>query len=202
MIRHSAFPLILLFALLTSSSVRAQESLVLDDFLGVAQARQVQLRWVISAGQTCNGTYIERSADTIHWETIGDIPGVCGSSSAPVPYNFIDESPISNALNFYRLVLTGQGYSPVIRVPFYNYSEIGYVLIPNPARDVAALYFGTSETEAFSISIFDLSGKKCQEHSGTGGRYSLNVSTLPIGTYVFVLSRQGKKNINGKLVRQ
>jgi hypothetical protein len=187
-----------ILAILNNSN--AQETIILDGFVGVPQNGQIQLRWVISAGQTCNGTFIERSSDNLHWDNIGDIPGVCGSSSTPVPYNFIDSSPVGNSINFYRLELGGQGYSPVVSVPFYDFTSTGYVLMPNPVSETAMLYFGTSETEAFDISVFDLSGKLVQKISGVGGNSKLDVSLLMPALYFFVIERKGKTRVVGKLV--
>ena len=178
----------------------AQEAIILDGFFGVPEAKQVQLRWVISSGQTCNGTFIERSTDTIHWNPIGDIPGICGSSSAPVPYTFIDESPVNNTVNFYRLELGGQGYSPFIGVPYYDYTQEGFVIIPNPAHEATTLYFSTSTTEEYTVSLFDMIGKKVQQYSGKGESQRLDVSLLPAGSFIFLISRQGKKNVSGKLI--
>jgi hypothetical protein len=191
---------IYVFSAIVSLSAQAQDAIVLDGFLGVPQTGQVQLRWTISAGQTCNGTSIERSTDTIRWEKIGEIPGVCGSSAAAVPYNFIDNSPVSNTVNFYRLELGGQGYSTIVGIPYYDYSGNGYVLIPNPLHDSGTLYFGTSENEAFTLSIFDISGKLVQQAKGTGGNFSINASDKPAGNYVFVITRQGIKNVSGKFI--
>ncbi len=178
----------------------AQETIILDGFVGVPQSQQIQLRWVISAGQTCNGTFIERSADTLHWFNIGDIPGVCGSSSTPVPYNFIDTSPINNSMNYYRLELGGQGYSPVINVPFYDFSSKGYVLMPNPVHETAMLYFGTSTTETFDIAFFDASGKLVLQQSGVGGSCKVDASQLMPAIYFFVIERKGKSKVLGKMV--
>jgi hypothetical protein len=197
--RNITFTPLLLFILIFSKA-GAQETIILDGFTGVPQTGQVQLRWVISAGQTCNGTFIERSTDTIHWQNIGEIPGVCGSSAAPVPYNFIDESPENNTINFYRLELGGQGYSPVIGIPYYDYSQKGYVLIPNPARESTTFYFGVSGFEEFAIALFDINGKLVKNESGTGSNYTMDVSRLPAGTYLFIISRQGINNLNGKLI--
>jgi hypothetical protein len=180
--------------------IQAQNVIILDGFVGVPQTGQIQLRWTISAGQTCNGTIIERSTDILHWEKIGEIPGVCGSSATPVPYNFIDNSPVNNRVNYYRLELGGQGYSFVVGIPYYDYSENGFVLIPNPVHDKADLYFSTSETESFKISIFDIAGKLVQEDKGSGGNYQIRVSEKPAGTYLFVIMRQGKKNVSGKFI--
>jgi hypothetical protein len=194
----SLFILVLLTSFV-QIKVCAQEAIILDGFTGIPGSTEVQLRWVISAGQTCNGTFIERSTDTIHWNTIGDIPGICGSSSAPVPYNFTDESPVKNTINFYRLELGGQGYSPLISVPFYDFTEQGFVVIPNPADDFTTVYFSTSETEAYTIKLFSLSGILMQQYTGTGSSRKLEISHLAAGTYIFVILREGKKNVSGKL---
>lgn len=194
----SLFILVLLTSFV-QIKVCAQEAIILDGFTGIPGSTEVQLRWVISAGQTCNGTFIERSTDTIHWNTIGDIPGICGSSSAPVPYNFTDESPVKNTINFYRLELGGQGYSPLISVPFYDFTEQGFVVIPNPADDFTTVYFSTSETEAYTIKLFSLSGILMQQYTGTGSSRKLEISQLAVGNYIFVILREGKKNVSGKL---
>ena len=200
MIRKITF-LFAVLVLATSGMVSfAQEALILDGFTGVAQPEQVQLRWTISSGETCNGTFIERSTDNINWIEIGEIPGVCGSSSTPVPYNFIDDAPVNNTVNLYRLELGGQGYSKTISVPYYNYTEKGYVLIPNPVYENTTVYFGTSVSEPFSIVIFNVAGQKVQQDSGSGGSYFINAQSLSAGPYLFVISRQGKKNVSGKMI--
>ncbi|MFZ4546626.1 MAG: T9SS type A sorting domain-containing protein [Bacteroidales bacterium] len=199
-IGRNRFFITILGILAILSNSNAQETIILDGFVGVPQSQQIQLRWVISAGQTCNGIFIERSTDTLHWQNIGDIPGVCGSSSTPVPYNFIDTSPMHNSMNYYRLELGGQGYSPVINVPFYDFSSKGYVLIPNPVHEIAMLYFGTSTTETFDIAFFDASGKLVQKLSGVGGNCKVDASQLKPAIYFFVIERKGKSNVLGKLV--
>ena len=199
-IGRNRFFITILGILAILSNSNAQDTIILDGFVGVPQSQQIQLRWVISAGQTCNGTFIERSSDNLHWVNIGDIPGVCGSSSTPVPYNFIDSSPIGNSINFYRLELGGQGFSPVVSVPFYDFTSKGYVLMPNPVSGTAMLYFGTSETEAFDISVFDISGKLVQKVSGNGGNSRVDVSHLMPALYFFIIERKGKSKVVGKLV--
>jgi len=200
MIRKITFSFAALVFAMAGLVSYAQEVLILDGFTGVAQPEQVQLRWTISSGETCNGTFIERSTDNLNWLRIGEIPGICGSSSAPIPYNFIDDSPVSNSVNLYRLELGGQGYSKTISVPYYDYTENGYVLIPNPVYENATVYFGTSDSELFSISIFNSAGQKVQQDSGTGGYYFINAQSLSAGAYFLIISRKGKKNVSGKML--
>jgi hypothetical protein len=201
-ISRNRFFITILGILAILSNSNAQETIILDGFVGVPQSQQIQLRWVISAGQTCNGIFIVRSSDNLYWVNIGDIPGVCGSSSTPVPYNFIDTSPIGNSINFYRLELGGQGYSPVVSVPFYDFSSKGYVLIPNPVHETAMLYFGTSTTETFDIAFFDASGKLVKQLSGVGGSCKVDASQLMPAIYFFVIERKGKSKVLGKMVVQ
>lgn len=192
----------LVFYLLLLSKAFGQSNIKLNSFTGNAEATQVQLRWVIGSGQTCNGTFIERSVNAFQWERIGEIPGVCGNSTTPVPYNFIDEFPLLNTINYYRLELGGQGYSTVISVPFYNFSEKGYVLIPNPAWHKAKFYFGNSESEKFKIYIYSVSGILVHKHEGVGSTYEFDVTKNMPGIYVFIISRQGLQDVTGKLIIQ
>jgi len=192
------FFLFLIFS--TFQVLKAQEDAIYDDFIGVAQPSEIQLRWVILGGQTCNGTFIERSSDTINWYLVGDIQGVCGSSSAPVAYNFIDDAPLSNAINYYRLELGGRGYSNIIKVPYYDFDSRGYVLFPNPASEQTSLFFQNSDNEPYLIKLTDSRGLPVKEISGKGNDCSIVLSDLAAGNYVFNIIRKNKKNVSGQLI--
>lgn len=191
---------LILISILVAQLSGAQQTITLEYFAGTQQSGKIQLRWVLSSGQTCNGTSIERSADAINWTEIGDIPGVCGSSSAPVPYNFNDESPINNAINYYRLELGGHGYSNSLSIPFYTYEDKGYVLIPNPVSTRTNLYINSIAEEECIVSIFNIYGSKVYQLEGIGSNISLDVSQLSPGNYLFTVSRKGKKNISGQFI--
>lgn len=191
---------LLILFLIKLNVAQGQSSAILDNFTGIAEPTQVQLRWVISSGQTCDGTIIERSGNALQWERIGEIPGVCGNSATPVTYNFIDDSPLQNSINYYRLELGNSGYSKIINVPFYNFAEKGYVIIPNPASQLIKFYFGNSISEKFRISFFASSGVSVHTHEGSGGFYEYNISSFAAGVYYFIISRTSLQDVKGSFI--
>lgn len=193
--------IVLLSSYFGSLKIYAQTISILDGFTGTAQSNQVQLRWTISTGETCNGTIIERSKDALNWEQIGDIPGICGSSSTAVSFNYIDSLPISNAINYYRLELGSRGYSEIIGVAFYNFEESSVVVIPNPVTTSATIYFEAKVFEAYTFALYDLFGKVHTALQGEGNNIVLNVENLKTGTYFFIISRPRKPIISGKIAK-
>lgn len=200
--KHIRLVIILLFSGFSGSlRTSAQTISILDGFTGIAQTNQVQLRWTISTGETCNGTIIERSSDAMNWEQIGEIPGVCGSSSSAVSFNYIDSLPISNAINYYRLELGSRGYSEIIKVAFYNFEESSVVVIPNPVAISATIYFEAKVYESYSFALYDLNGKVHITLQGEGNNIVLNVENLKTGTYFFNITRPRKPIISGKIAK-
>jgi len=184
-----------------NSSAFAQEVNILDGFIGTAQSSQVQLRWTITSGETCNGTLIERSTDKLNWKLIGEIAGVCGSSASPVSFNFIDSVPIANTINYYRLELGGRGYSNEISIAFYNFSKSNFVVIPNPVSLTATIYFEAKMFESYTFTLYDLNGKIHITTQGEGNSVVLNADKLQIGTYFFIISCPRKPIITGKIIK-
>src|SRR5437870_3891883 len=84
---------------------------LLPVFEAIQVENRVQLNFTISAGNTCNGIQIFRSPDAVNFIEIGDIQGVCGSSDRSESYFFIDQAPLKNKTNYYRLQLGTLGSS-------------------------------------------------------------------------------------------
>ncbi len=184
-----------------SNSLFAQEINILDGFIGTAQTSQVQLRWTITSGETCNGTVIERSSDKLNWTQIGEIAGVCGSSAAPVSFNFIDSLPLANTINHYRLELGGRGYSHSISVAYYNFSKSSFVVIPNPVVSNATIFFEAKVFESYTFTLYDLNGRIHISTQGEGNSIVLNTEKLQSGTYFFIISRPRNPIISGKIIK-
>lgn len=191
--------LILLFTCFISL-LQAQETLILSGFIGKASDDAVLLQWTISSGKTCNGTFIQRSADTVNFETIGEIPGICGSSETPVPYTFTDESPIPNQVNYYRLELGGQGYSRILAIPYFEYGNTGSIVIPNPVSTQSRIYFENKTEKPYLFSLFNYSGQLVRQSKGNDSSVLLDVTGLSAGAYLYSIQLPDRKPINGKVI--
>ena len=98
-----------IFFLIIGSNSLAQQNSILGSFYLFESNAKIYLNWSIVSGSTCNGIKIFRSIDSLNFYEIGKIEGICGNISAEQFYNFIDENPVKNKINFYKLELGNSG---------------------------------------------------------------------------------------------
>jgi hypothetical protein len=195
--------LFMILVFLAGSSLVAQETTILDNFTVIKNDGKIYLRWVITSGSTCDGTKIYRSDDQIHFTQIGDISGICGSSSSPVPYDFIDENPLKNQRNYYRLELGNNGFSEIVALESIDFENKGYQVRPNPVITQAKIYFENKEHENHRLLLYNQSGLLVSSVSSNESFFEVNAVNLQPGLYIFTISPTGKpSNIKGRLLIQ
>lgn len=157
----------------------------------------------VHKGNTCQGIYIERSMDSVTFNEIGRIAGICGSADFDQGYQFTDNFPVPDKVIYYRVRFGSNG--PVSRVVSIMYVAIksdGYKLTPNPVTDNATLYFDNPDNVVYKFEVFDATGKTSLTINGVkSDKLVFSAATLQTGTYSFRLSTTGsKKGITGKFV--
>ena len=173
---------------------------ILDDFAIDLNQGKVLLAWTIKSGNVCNGIQIYRSSneDSVNFELIEDIQGVCGDLSSPVTYTFTDETPIPNKVNYYKLLL-GQEFSNVLGIEVLLIPVGSYLLKPQPVRNSSALYFNNSNNHNFELKIFDDFGSIVYLHETYSNKFLLDSTMVASGLYYFTLENKSNKSIiNGK----
>lgn len=169
-------------------------------FTASLESEEVYMRIVIKAGSTCNGIFIERSIDSVSFEQIGAIPGICGSSDADVPYNFTDAAPIANRKNHYRIRFGDNGFSEVLSVLYIQLSN-HYKVFPNPVHTDVTLHFSNPSNAYYELTVSTANGNMVLKPGGTKSEMiNFSVSSLLPGGYVFVLSSSDAPSITGRLV--
>ena len=173
---------------------------ILDDFAIDLNQGKVLLAWTIKSGNVCNGIQIYRSSneDSVNFELIEDIQGVCGDLSSAVTYTFTDETPIPNKVNYYKLLL-GQEFSNVLGIEVLLIPVGSYLLKPHPVRNSSALYFNNSNNHNFELKIFDDFGSIVYLHETNSNKFLLDSTMVASGLYYFTLQNKSNKSIiNGK----
>jgi len=173
---------------------------ILDDFAVDLNQGKVLLAWTIKSGNVCNGIQIYRSSneDSVNFELIEDIQGVCGDLSSAVTYTFTDETPIPNKVNYYKLLL-GQEFSNVLGIEVLLIPVGSYLLKPHPVRNSSALYFNNSNNHNFELKIFDDFGSIVYLHETNSNKFLLDSTMVASGLYYFTLQNKSNKSIiNGK----
>ena len=146
----------------------------------LASNQAVLLSWEIETGKDDQWYDVERSADGINWERIGQVVGTDASKK----YGFKDENPI-HGQNYYRLKITtsnGEGDYSEIRT-IHCLQEIGYKIYPNPNQGVFNIDFSTTQEPSHTVEVFDAVGKKIHEQQLTHHRNTLNLQGQTAGVY-------------------
>lgn len=172
----------------------------LDYFDAKEDDQRIFLKWAVSEGQTCNGITITRSSDGYFFQEIGRIEGVCGSPDVSVPYSFLDESPLKNQLNYYKLELGVSDFSEVISIEYNEKNEEGYQIRPNPVRDYTTIYFDNPNFEYVELMIFDSFGKHLENFTTKSNAIDIDVRSYASEMHFFILLKQDQ-TIRGKFLK-
>lgn len=134
--------------------------LKMGDFTANKTSAGVQLNWETITEQNTSHFEIERSADGIHFTSIGTV-NAAGNSTDKKYYSFTDVNPLPSA-NFYRLKMADIDkaftYSRII-VFSNNAGLTSMQVFPNPVADVLQIQVPASQKETASLSITNAAGQ-------------------------------------------
>ena len=119
---------------------------------------------------------------------IGKIEGICGNISAEQFYNFIDENPVKNKINFYKLELGNSGSSEIISIEIIGIEKNGFQLRPNPIVNNAKIYFDNGGHEQNILSVFKTDGAFIFELNTRESFFDISGQNLSSGLYLFYIS--------------
>jgi len=175
----------------SSTAVWAQEGdLILNRFDALAIDGKVQLTCVISSGSTCAGINIYRSEDNFNFQRIGNIAGICGSTNAPVQYDFVDEHPVLNQTSYYKLELGGVGFTDAISITIRDLEAQEVRIQPNPAQSQTTIYFSNPSFAIHTLNVLDYKGQSIIELTTVDDFFTIDVSQLPTGIFPIVITRE------------
>lgn len=192
---------LLLFAFgCISNALFSQAHPILDNFYLIESNGSVILNWTIKGGSTCNGIQIYRSTDSLNFIQVGDIAGVCGSSSASQPYDFTDNSPVKNKVNYYKLELGQEGFTSVISIEIIEVGKNGNQVRPNPAKDNARIYFTNEKHVTSNLFLYNTSGTVLLKQTSDFDYFDLDLTGIDAGTYVFVIFQDESLRSTGRII--
>ncbi|NOR86015.1 MAG: T9SS type A sorting domain-containing protein [Bacteroidales bacterium] len=187
----------LLFSLSITETLA--QAISLDYFNATENNEEVFLKWAITRGETCNGILITRSTDSLNFEAVGKIDGVCGSPDFQQPYSFIDETPVKNKIIYYRLELGISSFSNIISIELIEKNGQGYQVRPQPLKEDGQIFFSNPDGKKWYLQVYNLNGKNIYQSSTIKESIQLKTDQWSSGLYVFVLSSE-KEKIRGKLI--
>lgn len=179
------FTVPLALMLLKTAKSQNERRGILDNFSIAAHEGIVYLNWLIGAGNFCDGTDVYRSTDSLNFEYLGGISGICGHSTEPSYYRFADKSPLTNQKLFYRLEMGNYGFSKTLHIEIKELTSDNYQLRPNPAKDFIKIYFSNQKSETHQIFVYSSSGTQLIDNKTNSEVFHLDLINLASGFYFF-----------------
>ena len=196
MYRVATFICLLVLPLLT---VAQDPHPILRSFSGIKQPNGILLKWVIKGGKQCDGTKVFRAEDSIEFEQIEHIEGICGSQAVDVTYSYFDNAPASNGYNRYKLEMGFQGFTDTVTVFFEDFGPDAYLLQTDQFAQNYKILFSNDLNTLARLEVYNLSGKLLYTNETLGNDFQLQSSDWRSGLYIFRISGVSEADISGKL---
>ncbi|MFM2392219.1 MAG: hypothetical protein RLZZ546_196 [Bacteroidota bacterium] len=149
-----SFFVILFLHLMGHSKLIGQIDEVVDRFVLVEKEGKVFMSITIAAGFSCNGIGILRSTNGIDFLEVGMIQGICGSPTSPSFYEFIDENPVKNKFNYYKLILGNIGENTPKTILVVDDKGGKFSILSNPISDKLQI-LKKEENEPCLLILYD-----------------------------------------------
>ncbi len=183
------------------ASASAQEHPFIAQYALTELPGAIRIDWTIQGGNTCNGQEVERSTDGITFARVHRIDGICGNTSAPVPYHWFDNAPPEFSTVYYRVKLGIDGYTSVKSIHFRQLTTSEQRLFPNPVTDAATLVVNASATSAIDVRITDASGREVMLITGVQGQaITIDARALVPGLYSYT-AVAGGRTFQGRFIK-
>lgn len=149
------------------------------------QDQSIVCDWLTASERNTQSFIVERSADGITFETLGNIQAA-GNSQSMLSYQFTDTNPLAG-INYYRLLMVdldgGSEYTPIVSENFQSNSAIQ--LYPNPANQWTTVLTTSSFDE---IIITNAQGQIIDRIAGTSlQQQQLSLNAMPDGVYYLTI---------------
>ncbi|MEJ0102050.1 MAG: T9SS type A sorting domain-containing protein [Bacteroidota bacterium] len=159
------------------------------DFKADFQNKSVNLSWKIIEDKNTSGYDVESSTDGEHWDIIGhNNSGNPGNAATEKEYNYTDKNYKTGA-NYYRIVQYNlSGKTSISGIKQINIVSAGKIYLgPNPAKDKLYIY-NKENTAKYLAQVFDKSGRLLSSVILDQLQQTINISRLPVGSYILRLS--------------
>ncbi len=193
---------------LTLASVQAALPLKWGAVKGSCRDDIITIQWETLEEVNTRQFMVERSSNGTAWQTIQE-KAAAGHSGASLIYRMEDASAINAPVWYYRVKsvdLDGSySYSKTIAVTSCA-AAAGMKLFPVPANTTVQLSFTSNSNQKGSIRIFNTQGQQVATQPVTLQKgtnlFSVDVRSLPVGTYYMQLVLTGQQSMTERFIKQ
>jgi hypothetical protein len=168
------------------------------DFTATLKNRQSYLEWKVTNEINVSHYEVEYSVDDISFEKLYSV-AVSTASAFDKTYNKIHPLPLPGN-NYYRIKQVDydgrSSYSKTINVKLEKGNFVS--VNPNPASDHVTVLSGYPIS---LLQLYNATGQLVKTEKPLSGKYDLNISSLPAGTYSLRIETN-KEWITKKIIKQ
>lgn len=178
----------------------------LADFSAIQLNRSnVQISWTMKAGVSCQSPEVQRSTDSLNFNSIYRYPGVCGGGDEQETYRWIDSRAILNAKSYYRLKIDEGEFSRIAVIEAgINFSASPIRVYPQPCTNTLNLAYLEELGKVEVLRVFNSSGAEFRLNSisSTGDQLlSFSTSSLPAGLYFLWVDFKDRESKKVKFIK-
>lgn len=184
---------IITYSTTSSGCINCSSSLPIEltAFNAIMEGSYITCNWQTNSERNNDYFTVERSADGILFEPIGQMDGA-GDSQQPLTYKLYDSSPLSG-LSYYRLKQTdfngASTYSEVRSVVFVLPETVH--IYPNPST--GELHITGEQLDGETVHLYTASGQEIEvSHNKSGQNTELFCKDLPAGLYILTFLQEGQ----------
>ncbi|MCP4437673.1 MAG: T9SS type A sorting domain-containing protein [Aureispira sp.] len=154
----------------------------LQSFSVHLENKQGLINWVTSNEQNVAYFEIERSANAVDFESIGEVQATNGTKDETNYYQLIDQSPLLGQ-SYYRIRIVEQdgssALSPVKALSFENDQVANLAIQPNPFQDKLKVSFESPNQTTVKLALYNNLGHVVYEVEKKVNEGFNNVTILP-----------------------
>lgn len=186
---------ILLPLLMSANPGLSAQSPIIQGFRAQQVGADVQLNWFIPKGLSCIDMQVQRSQDSLNFQTLSTVFGICGSDNSDSPYDYTDSEHQPGAHRYWYRIYASNGtvVSEWISLPYRSFVP-GVLLLPsNPLIGDGMASFTHLSAEPLMLRWLNSTGQVLEElEPSASGQFLLQRKGRESGLYFLqVLNTEG-----------
>lgn len=162
----------------------AQFESIIKSFNAREIENKIELSWLIEKGKSCNDIFIYRAIDSINFQRINTIYGVCGSEFDEQEFRFIDSFPAKNQTNYYKLEFGGIGFSHILAINHLDLDSNNILIRFSESEKKYLIYLQNENGQKLTLKLYDIRANELYTHSTYSNFFELDTEYLINGSYI------------------
>lgn len=183
-----------LFSFIIVGLPLASQSQVIDRFkANITDDQSVLLGWTVLSGKTCSDMGLEFTDESLNFQSLHFIAGICGSDAEDLSYSFEHTDNLSGNL-FYRIRFNFDEFSDTISILAPVKQSSSLWIYPQPANRQMNVQLNSESLQSTELFIFEPGGRiHFQSNLNGQNPIPLDVSSLKPGYYILKLHAENKQ---------